>query len=78
MDGSLIDPFAVDAAGVPLPVTELALERDALRGDWLAVTVGMCSDESEEAGWAEVYLTRMPGPPLARPEKIEPEGRQRR
>jgi hypothetical protein len=58
MDGSLIDPYAINGPN-PLRVTELAIERDALRGGRLAIAVGM---GSEEAGWAGVYLTRIPGP----------------
>lgn len=58
MDGSLIDPYATDGPN-PLPVTELAIERDALRGGHLVIAVGM---GSEEAGWAGVYLTRVPDP----------------
>jgi len=63
MDGTLLDPQAVwdddeDAttAPVPLPITSLALEREAFRGDWLAITAGM---GVEEAGWAGIYLTEV-------------------
>ena len=55
MDGTLIDPEAVDAdTGDVLPVTEMGVERDGFRGNSLAVNVSM---GSEEAGWAGVYLT---------------------
>jgi len=58
MEGTILDPDAV--AGVtPLPITSLALERDAFRGGWLAITASM---GVEEAGWAGIYLTRMPAP----------------
>ena len=56
MDGTLIDPEAIDDTGAPLPVTEMGLERDGFRGDALVVTVTM---GSEETGWAGVYLTRV-------------------
>ncbi len=63
MNGILFDPEAVDpetidpAAAVdriPLPVTEMGIERDGFRGDSIAVTVTM---GTEEAGWAGIYLT---------------------
>jgi hypothetical protein len=67
MDGTLLDPEAIgdddeDPATpeVPLPVASLALERDAFRGDWLAITASM---GVEEAGWAGIYVTRMPTVP---------------
>jgi len=64
MDGTLIDPEAVldddeDPATppVPLPVTEMGLERDGFRGNSLAINVSM---GTEEAGWAGIYLTGVP------------------
>jgi hypothetical protein len=39
---------------VALPIASLALERDAFRGDRLAITASM---GVEEAGWAGIYLT---------------------
>jgi hypothetical protein len=64
MDGTLLDPEAVwdddeDTAtpDVPLPIASLGLERDAFRGDWLAITASM---GVEEAGWAGIYLTEVP------------------
>jgi hypothetical protein len=54
MDGTLIDPEAVDEAGIALPVTEMGLERDGFRASWLAINVTM---GSEETGWAGIYLT---------------------
>ena len=65
MDGTVIDPAAVwdddeDPAtpDVPLPIASLALERDAFRGDLLAITASM---GVEEAGWAGIYLTDVTG-----------------
>lgn len=58
MDGSLIDPAAVDpTVFTPLPVTAMGLERDGFRGKGLAITVSMAT---EAAGWAGVYLTLVP------------------
>jgi hypothetical protein len=54
MDGTLIDPEAIDDVGNALPVTEMGLERDGLRARWLAINVTM---GSEETGWAGIYLT---------------------
>jgi hypothetical protein len=45
---------------VPLPIASVALERDAFRGKWLAITASM---EVEEAGWAGIYLTAVQAPP---------------
>jgi hypothetical protein len=62
-DGTAIDPAAIyddDAnpatAPVPLPVTEMGIERDGLRGANLALNVSM---GTEEAGWAGIYLTQI-------------------
>ena len=55
MDGTLIDPEAVDPlTATVLPVTAMGLERDGFRGNSLAVNVSM---GTEEAGWAGIYLT---------------------
>ena len=66
MDGTVLDPEAVwdddedpNTPDVPLPIASLALERDAFRGGWLAITARM---GVEEAGWAGIYLTRTPAP----------------
>ena len=63
MDGTILDPEAVgddeDHTPSALPITSLALERDAFRGGWLAITASM---GVEEAGWAGIYLTRTPVP----------------
>jgi hypothetical protein len=63
MDGSLLDPEAVwdddenpATPDVPLPIASLALERDAFRADWLAITASM---GVEEAGWAGIYLKEL-------------------
>jgi len=40
-----------------LPVTEMGIERDGFRGSALVINVSM---GSEEAGWAGVYITRVP------------------
>jgi hypothetical protein len=57
MDGTVLDPAAVDpASGDALPITSVALERDAFRADWLAITASM---GTEEAGWAGIYLTEL-------------------
>lgn len=52
--GTYYDPAAVDATtGEPLPVIAVGLERDALRGNRLAVSISMGTDE---AGWAGIYV----------------------
>lgn len=63
MNGTLFDPEAVDPAValgdvdlIPLPVTEMGIERDSFRGNSIAVTVTM---GTEEAGWAGIYLTKV-------------------
>jgi hypothetical protein len=58
MDGTMIDAEAIDTAtNMILPVTEMGLERDGFRGNSLAINVSM---GTEEAGWAGIYLTRVP------------------
>ncbi len=58
MSGILFDAEAIDTAtNAMLPVTEMGLERDGFRGNSLAINVSM---GTEEAGWAGVYLTRLP------------------
>ncbi len=63
MDGTLLDPEAVwdddhnpATADVPLPISSVAMERDAFRGDWLAIAARM---GVEDAGWAGIYLTNL-------------------
>jgi len=58
MDGTRVDPAAVDAYGSALPVTSIGIERDGFRGARLAVSVGM---GNEESGWAGVYIATLPG-----------------
>jgi hypothetical protein len=67
MDGTVLDPQAMwdddeDPAteDVPLPIASVALERDAFRGNWLAITASM---GVEEAGWAGIYLAGLKAPP---------------
>ena len=56
-DGTIIDPDALDPeTEEALPVTEMGIERDGFRGNSIAITVSM---GTEEAGWAGVYLTRI-------------------
>ena len=66
MLGTLIDPDATaeitdgttdETETIILPVTEMGLERDGFRGPSLAINVSM---GTEEAGWAGIYLTRIP------------------
>jgi hypothetical protein len=56
MDGNRIDTLAT-YNNLPLPVTEMGLERDGFRGKWLAINASM---GTEEAGWAGIYLTQVP------------------
>ena len=63
MDGTLLDPEAVwdddenpATPDVPLPITTLALEREAFRGGRLAISAKM---GTEEAGWAGIYLGQL-------------------
>ena len=58
MDGTLLDPEAIDAdTGAVLPVTEIGIERDGFRGNAIAINASM---GSEEAGWGGIYLTQIP------------------
>ena len=63
MDGTELDPDAVwdddddvSTPAVPLPVSSVAMERDAFRSDWLAITASM---GVEEAGWAGIYMIKL-------------------
>ena len=56
MDGTILDPEAVDDLGTALPVTEMGIERDGFRGSTLAINASM---GSEETGWAGIYLTEV-------------------
>jgi hypothetical protein len=67
MDGTALDPAATwdddenpATPDVPLVIASVALEREALRGKWLAITASM---GSEDAGWAGIYLTDLQTPP---------------
>jgi hypothetical protein len=56
-DGQLVDPEA-PAGSV---VTEVGLEREGLRGDWLTVSAKMAvAGGTEEDGMAGVYITQLP------------------
>jgi len=59
-DGQLLDP----EAPVGSTVVEVGLEREGLRGDWLAVSAKMgVEGGSDEDGMAGVYITRLPSWP---------------
>jgi len=59
MSGQVLDP----AAPADSLISELGLERDGLRGSWLAVSAKMVeptvTDTSESEGWAGVYVLRL-------------------
>jgi hypothetical protein len=56
MAGQVLDPEAPDGS----VVTELGLEREGLRGDWLAISAKMgVEGASEEARMAGIYLTKV-------------------
>ena len=56
-DGQLVDPEAPAGSAV----TEVGLEREGLRGDWLAVSAKMAVEGgTEEDGMAGVYITQLP------------------
>jgi hypothetical protein len=57
MDGQALDPEAPAGS----TITELGLERESLRGNWLAINASMgIEGGSEEEGMAGVYLTELP------------------
>ncbi len=57
MDGQTLDP----EAPADSTITELGLELEGLRGDWLAVSAKMgIEGGSEEDGMAGIYLTELP------------------
>lgn len=57
MDGQAVDPEAPPGSAI----TELGLEREGLRGAWLAVSATMgIEGGTEEEGMAGIYLTRLP------------------
>ena len=63
MPGTVLDTCAVNVEenpcnspdADPLPITELGLERDSFRGNWLVVNAKM---GTEEEGWAGIYRTK--------------------
>lgn len=60
MDGPSLDP----EAPVGSTITELGLEREGLRGNWLAISAKMgIAGGTEEEGMAGIYLTRVPTSP---------------
>ncbi len=59
MDGSLLDPMAVDPTGHGLPIASLGLERDGFRNGWLAINASMTDGENSMAG---IYITSIPEP----------------
>ena len=60
MQGQALDPEAPAGS----TITELGLEREGLRGEWLAVSAKMGIEGGEEEDdMAGVYLTRLPTPP---------------
>lgn len=57
MNGQVLDPEAPAGS----TITELGIEREGLRGNWLAVTATMgVEGGTEEEGLAGVYLARLP------------------
>jgi hypothetical protein len=57
MDGQALDPEAPAAS----TIIELGLEREGLRGDWLAISAKMgIEGGTEEEGTAGIYITQLP------------------
>ena len=54
MDGWILDPSMPPLLREVYPITELGIEREGLRGDFLAITARM---GTEEDGWAGIYVT---------------------
>ena len=64
MDGQQLDPEAPFGS----TLTEMGLEREGLRGDWLVVSAKMeVAGGTEEDGMAGIYITRLPGAPQCSP-----------
>ncbi len=60
MNGRALDPVAPSGS----TVTEVGLEREGLRGDWLVINAKMgIEGGSEEDGVAGIYVTRVPKAP---------------
>lgn len=56
--GTLVDPEAIDTTtGSALPITEVGLERDGLRGRYLVINASM---GDEDTGWAGIYMAHVP------------------
>ena len=62
MIGHAIGRSAVDPEAPPgSTITEVGLEREGLRGDWLVVSAKMgIEGGTEDDGMAGIYLTRVP------------------
>ena len=57
MEGQALDPEAPEDS----TIIEIGLEREGLRGDWLAVNASMgLEGGTEEDGMAGIYLTEIP------------------
>lgn len=59
MDGSLLDPEAIDEDGNGLPVVALGIERDGYRNGQLAISASMTDGRSSMAG---IYSSGRPAP----------------
>lgn len=60
MAGQMLDPDAPKGS----TITELGLEREGLRGDWLTINAKMgIKGGTEEEGMAGIYVTRVPNTP---------------
>lgn len=60
MAGQMLDPEAPKGS----TITELGLEREGLRDDWLAINAKMgINGGTEEEGMAGIYVTRVPNTP---------------
>jgi hypothetical protein len=58
-DGQSVDP----AAPAGSTVTEVGIEREGLRGNWLVINAKMgIAGGSEEDGMAGIYITKLPIP----------------
>ena len=61
MIGSVIDPSvaSMGSESDPLIVTAVGIERDGLRGNWLAFNVSMANADAS-VSWAGVYVSKLP------------------
>ena len=63
-EGTDLDPAYAPPEGSISKIRELGLEREGLRGDWLAINARMgVEGGTEEDGMAGVYVTRVPPTP---------------